>query len=339
MNQKERKAFWDVLCSLDGKDLIADIEKLDKTINYPQYIYRYRAVSLSTIDALQKNRVFFSTANHYDDPFDTLLHIDFNRIREEGRRYLSSDAKEQHIRQLLINFGLDDSFAPLLKSSIDGIDKDAFINSVIEYIKQNIQCFHRERLWTACFTEDGNNETMWIKYADQYKGFSLVYDLQNLSKDLCGTQEKCKKCVVNKEGTSLYPVYYSDDGYDATEYAQNFLVYSMVVKLVGQGRMPNEIASKILSTVPVQFWQLYSIALIKSKCHEYDKEWRLFMSNLYTAAPVMKEWIPDGVILGLKMSDFDKELVIRSAQMSGVDHVYESYINDEYRLDHRELKL
>ena len=29
------------------------------------------------------NRLYFSTPNHYDDPFDTLIHVDFDAIENE----------------------------------------------------------------------------------------------------------------------------------------------------------------------------------------------------------------------------------------------------------------
>ena len=37
----------------------------------PTYLYRYRSVSMNTLEALRTNRLYFSTANYYDDPFDT----------------------------------------------------------------------------------------------------------------------------------------------------------------------------------------------------------------------------------------------------------------------------
>ena len=100
MDQEERRQFWDVLCSLQGTDIQSEAEQLVETITLPKYLYRYRAVSVSSIDALQRNRMFFSNAHYYDDPFDTMIHIDFDRIRDEGRKYLSSDQIRQQIHYL-----------------------------------------------------------------------------------------------------------------------------------------------------------------------------------------------------------------------------------------------
>ena len=77
MNTEERKIFWDALCKADGKDIKNDGQSIAATIHYPRFLYRYRPVSVSSIDALQTNHLFFSKANYYDDPFDTLIKIDY----------------------------------------------------------------------------------------------------------------------------------------------------------------------------------------------------------------------------------------------------------------------
>ena len=81
MDKNERKLFWDTLCSLDGKDLSADKAKLLGTIKYPPLLYRYRPINQNSIGALQDNKLFFSSANRYDDPFDTYLRIDWNKVK------------------------------------------------------------------------------------------------------------------------------------------------------------------------------------------------------------------------------------------------------------------
>lgn len=339
MDQEERKRFWEMLCSLQGNNIAEESEKLSKTIEYPQYLYRYRSVSLSSIDALQRNRMYFSNANYYDDPFDTLLQIDFNSLREEGRRILtSSDLKQQ-----LLDFAAKNSVNPdVLNKTIDAIKSDGFdpeqvVTTVINYMRKNIQSLLKITLWSACFTESGDNETMWLKYADQYRGFCMIYDIYDSSKDLCGTQEKCKSCVVNNAGVSLYPVYYSDDGYDATPYAKQLTIVEMLTQFAGY-MIPKSVLYLFINELSKTFWEQKKVALIKSKCHEYDREWRMLLHNS-SPAPVMKEWIPYGVILGLRISDTDKDVVIRSSRMAGIEHIYESYIDDNYKLAHRELML
>lgn len=338
MDQEERRQFWDVLCSLQGTDVQSESEELSKIITLPRYLYRYRAVSVSSIDALQRNHMFFSNAHYYDDPFDTLIHIDFDRIRDEGRKYLSSDQIRQQIHNLSEASIVDPRITDSLLAILDNTDHEKIIDTATDYLKQNIQSLLKETLWTACFTESGDNETMWLKYADQYKGFCLVYDLQDSLRDLCGKQEKCSNCVVNNTGVSIYPVYYSDEGYDATEYAKNLAAVLIAQLVLKNSPISAEVLNAFIPSVQGQMWQPERIALIKSRCHEYDQEWRMLLRG-NSKPPVMKEWIPSGVILGLKVTDQNRDIIIRASKMAGVDHIYESFINDKYKIDHREIML
>ena len=93
MDSDGRKRFWDTLCSLSGIDKRQDVEKLISTIHYPKYLYRYRPVSINSLEALRTNKLHFSSANYYDDPFDTFLHIDIEAIRKE---YLSAFQTPEH---------------------------------------------------------------------------------------------------------------------------------------------------------------------------------------------------------------------------------------------------
>ena len=337
MNQQERKQFWDVLCSLQGKDILSESNELSKTIIRPRYLYRYRAVSASAIDALKQNRMFFSHANYYDDPFDTLIHIDFAKVRDEGRKTLSSEQIKQQLQSLTSTGIIDSKITENTVALLESTDHEKIIDAVIGFLKQNILSQLKENLWTACFTESGDNETMWLKYADQYKGFCLIYDLQDTSLDLCGKQEKCSNCFVNNAGISIYPVYYSDEGYDATEYAKGLAAELMIKSIVKNQLLSIDSLRALAPVSQNQLWQAERITLAKSKCHEYDREWRMLLRDYPTSkvGKVCKEWIPTGIILGLKVTD--KDTIINAAKMAGIEHIYESFINDEYKLDHREI--
>ena len=82
MNSQEREVFWQTLCSIkdNGEQ---DVQKLKQTIKLPKYLFRYRPVSMNSLEALRTNKLYFSSANYYDDPFDTFLHIDLETIKKE----------------------------------------------------------------------------------------------------------------------------------------------------------------------------------------------------------------------------------------------------------------
>ncbi len=54
---------------------------------------------------------------------------------------------------------------------------------------------------------------------------------------------------------------------------------------------------------------------------------------IYKEGPVMREWVPDAVILGLSMTKSDEAKVIGTAYQAGIDKIYKCYINDEGNLD------
>ena len=83
MNAQEREAFWKTLCALPGLDLSQDAKQLMAAIRFPKLLFRYRPVNLNSLEALRTNRLYFSSANYYDDPFDTFLHIDIDSIHQE----------------------------------------------------------------------------------------------------------------------------------------------------------------------------------------------------------------------------------------------------------------
>ena len=80
MGNQERQAFWDLLNSFDGKNPMEEKEILTNSIKYPRYLYRFRTVSNSSLDALRSNKMLFSRADYFDDPFDSFLHIDVDRV-------------------------------------------------------------------------------------------------------------------------------------------------------------------------------------------------------------------------------------------------------------------
>ena len=49
--------------------------------------------------------------------------------------------------------------------------------------------------------------------------------------------------------------------------------------------------------------------------------------------PVMMEWIPSGIILGLRMGVAEENLVVSMAKEAGIKNIYKSYINAQNKLD------
>lgn len=327
MDNQQRKEFWDTLCSLEGKDIQNDAKLLMNKIVLPQYLYRYRDVNFNNLDSLRTNCIYFSSANYYDDPFDTFLHINIETLRAE---FESNFKNEENIRRL----------ASAMKSIIENNNTQFPDNAVLLSDPQKLKELHQNGLtnkfinqvlnlrneirkdtWSICFSENGLNETLWLKYANQYKGFALIYDLNNTENFRCGKMDKCKNCGIFKYGTPLYPMYYSDEPYDATNFAKYIMKKIMATKIDNQ----------LLQNYGKMIWERERTTLIKKKCHQYDEEWRV-ITGCQMNPPIMMEWIPDGIILGLRMSQSEENLVISIAKQAGIKKFYKSVIDENNKL-------
>lgn len=182
------------------------------------------------------------------------------------------------------------------------------------------------------FSENGFNEVLWLKYADQHRGFVQIYDLENNDNFLCGKQEKCANCGIKNYGTPLYPIYYSDTPYDATKFAKFVMLRKIVETTATQ--IPPELYAGMGSAL----WEQERTTLIKKECHKYDEEWRM-ITGCIMKPPVMMEWIPSGIILGLRMGVAEENLVVSMAKEAGIKNIYKSYINAQNKLDAYPLKL
>lgn len=80
------------------------------------------------------------------------------------------------------------------------------------------------------------------------------------------------------------------------------------------------------------FWEREKTTLIKKKCHEYDEEWRI-ITGCVMKPPIMMEWRPSGIILGLRMKQSEENLVISMAKEAGIKRIYKSYIDPRNQLN------
>ena len=279
MNSQEREMFWQTLISLAGEDAQGESIQLCNTIRYPKFLYRYRPVNMNSLEALRTNRLYFSSANYYDDPFDTFLHINIDTIKNE---YASSFQTRESTERVVENFKSVFSTIcteeqlkqftteNLLKAQENGLIEN-FLTSTLA-MRDEI----KKDTWSVCFSENGFNESLWLKYADQHRGFALMYDLENNDNFLCGKQEKCANCGIKKYGTPLYPVYYSDTPYDATNFAK-LVMLRKVGELTGI-----EIPPELYQGMPNGIWERERITLIKKECHKYDEEWRIIPLGIHS---------------------------------------------------------
>ena len=91
-----RKTFWDELCRIRD-NTPENLQVLLATIKVPEKVCRLRSVSENSLLQLQENKLYYSSADYYDDPFDTFIHFDYARIRAQFEmlsNLVSSDSPE-----------------------------------------------------------------------------------------------------------------------------------------------------------------------------------------------------------------------------------------------------
>ena len=134
--------------------------------------------------------------------------------------------------------------------------------------------------------------------AEQY-GMHLRFSLWrygDVNTFLCGREEICKNCRSMIEKPSIYPVYYSEDAYDATKFALACLLWGESEKVPPQFL---ELSYKAV------IWEAERISLIKKKCHEYDDEWRMIRPTMTPDRTCIK-MKPNKVVLGLRMPEYER---------------------------------
>ena len=43
-------------------------------------VFRYRSCTKNTVDAFKKDRLYFSTPRHFNDPFDAVIHVNGDKL-------------------------------------------------------------------------------------------------------------------------------------------------------------------------------------------------------------------------------------------------------------------
>lgn len=326
MNQDERKKFWDILFDMhDVKP--AHVQKLHEAITVPHTLCRFRPVSENSLEQLQENKLYFSTADYYDDPFDTYFYVDYDRL-ENLLLAVNSMLKNPEGKKTAVELLATSGFS--LNAIQDSLDLSIQNPMTIQQLQKWVEKVHNQiikSLYTICFCEDPLNETLWLKYADNHRGFVSVYDFYDSETALCCKEAKCEKCLIGQEPPSLYPVYYSDIKYDATRYAIGLL--SLDSLRCSDVPTP-ELWDKRLKSR--SSWEIERISLIKKSCHSFDGEWRMFYARLSTTRPCIK-LKPKRVIIGLRTPQYKERLIVSAAKVAGITDIRKVQINRKNELE------
>lgn len=295
----------------------------------PHSLFRYRSSGVDQIDAFEKDIIYAVTADKYNDPYDTLIMCNSERIKDYLKQQISvgvltklkafiqqgNDIPDE-IKQGCPNAPWGEIKAKLLAIEdfhVIKADIDAFLakmSSQFDLLFPIIARTAKSFSAYACFSEDVNSILMWSHYADSHKGFVLEYDFR-------------PTLATPIKNMLLLPVIYSSERFDAS----SLILWSFMVFFGGNVKNPDTTAH-------------FKVALHKSLYWEYEKEWRMIEGtprNPFDKTPTAIVYKPKAVYYGCEMCLDIKRRLHEIAVSKGIKE-YEMYINlysSKYEMKYR----
>lgn len=306
MTEGQLKIFWNTLLAQGGRREDLDIERnaICGVVERPRSLFRFRPATDCSLDELENNFMYFSSAEHYDDPFDTFMKTDIpallglvSSIKNDPRKILS-----------VIKERFPDVDESALKKDSLKLSPSFPSEEDIIRLRQNMQI----DTYSVCFCESIRNESSWMKYADNHKGFVLEYDF---SPELVEELWRSEALFAN-----LFPIYYSDKKFDATDYA----IHEILLWLTRPTPAVYNELRRFLC------WENTKLSLVKNKCHKYDKEWRLIPAFRLCSRDIIRKK-PLSVTIGLRVSKYTERTIIEAAKIVGISKLYKMEIDKRDR--------
>lgn len=279
--------------------------------------YKYRAINKYSIDALERNIVYFSKYTDFNDPFEfstpfpdlckmyTRAATGVDRLYEDGKL---TQADHQHLRQVCQSIVLNGG---------DGKDE---IHKKIREKMSNTGVYS--------MSEVNDEILMWSHYADNHRGFCIGF--HDLHKSMRITP-------------TVMPINYIDE---YTDLSNPQIVLDFYSEMFYKNRhLPERKWLKKYETLKKIYTrtddQKMAVAVLtdKYKKWEYEREFRLICEH----STGLKKHDPESIrtiTFGLRASDKDKEHIIsicQNSQKSHVEFYYAEKAPDLFKLNIKAL--
>lgn len=173
----------------------------------PKILYKYRTYSNNfNRRYLDNNELYFSKPNDFNDPFDCLITVDYENLKDTYKLF-------EYASQIVVNQQKAGNIKLSKKEQIKEVYRIAeLINSDIEgYQKKNddfIVGIINNHFGIISFSQIYDNILMWSHYADFHKGFCLGYNTKILKEELGDTNGG--KITYTDNYPSINPLYEVD---------------------------------------------------------------------------------------------------------------------------------
>ena len=153
--------------------------------------YRYRSGSELSIKELIYDEMYFATAAECNDPYEGKIFAKFDSDSSAWERLIQSALintpmkRMQPILEKTINYFL--SRAPLYADEILNTDVESFIRisdskfeqqllkSTLDRIKEYVNLYLPIEQYFISFSKSKDNTLMWSHYANNHRGFCLIF--------------------------------------------------------------------------------------------------------------------------------------------------------------------
>lgn len=277
-------------------------------------LFRYRSYNENTIKALQDDRLFFSSPINFNDPYDCLPFVDYEKVCAEVNRniFIGMDAYLDRVKESIPEMAF-------FTREVLRKDRDRYINGLFNELHQELRSIRqkiRKETKVICFSEALNSLLLWSHYADYHKGFCLAYDKDEL----------------------LHSEIYSDDGteiqsvkirIDPIQYVNQQIDLTEELGLYARYKLPKDPTFRS-EEISVGVIKLRQMLLQKAKDWEYEKEWRVTERRLDIERPSGVSYIsvrPKAIIVGSQCTKEHHEELIRQAEKKQI-LIYRMYLSE-----------
>lgn len=251
--------------------------------NVPAPLYKFRECTKNNLYAFTKDEIWLSKVSNFNDLHDGLLFFDKRAILKQAEQIFSSEnlsAIFQSLKRpqfILDRFSFNDlNMQAFIGNGLSSLDEQTFIVLMQQFIPnlasfldsqfQELKNGIRNQTKRACLSGNIESPLMWAHYADNHKGFAIGYDFTG------NIIIPCKNCpnrlCNNIKHAVIYPMLYSDDRFDATQY--------------GKWSIEQYIKTCFGITAETVFdddFLFTKAALHKSNDWKYEDEWRIICST------------------------------------------------------------
>ena len=281
------------------------------------------------LDSIINEKIFFSTALGYNDPYDTLLYVNKRSLLKFVGESLDREMSTYIAELKKKNFPMG-CFAQMFWTPEN---REKFLQSIDDEIAAIKIAIH-DNIIGICLSQNTLSSLIWAHYAKDHTGVALLYDSHELSSAKCYSETG----QVLNEKFELHPINYCEKRPDATKFIHDYLLYKASEKT-----FPVTFSGDILEYS--DYDTIREIILTKDTIWSYEKEIRLIpqILNYWRRSNVAYLKIkPKAIILGAKMISSDKDIFVEAAVKAGDIVIYEAVLNDSqpgYEIGFQEIDL